>query len=70
MADLSCSFCGKARPEVAVLVEGPSVYICDECIGLCIGIAVEREPNILGSLLSYAGIVDALQDRSRGTLDA
>ena len=27
-----CSFCGKGRSEVAVLVEGPSVFICDECV--------------------------------------
>jgi hypothetical protein len=27
-----CSFCGKGRNEVRALVEGPSVYICDECV--------------------------------------
>ncbi len=27
-----CSFCGKGKREVAVLVEGPSVFICDECV--------------------------------------
>lgn len=30
-----CSFCGKGRDEVKKLIAGPSVYICDECIGLC-----------------------------------
>ncbi|MEN8190522.1 MAG: ATP-dependent Clp protease ATP-binding subunit ClpX [Thermodesulfobacteriota bacterium] len=30
-----CSFCGKAQDEVAKLIAGPEVYICDECIELC-----------------------------------
>lgn len=32
---LYCSFCGKAKNEVKQLIEGPSVYICDECVDLC-----------------------------------
>jgi len=31
----SCSFCGKGQDEVAKLIAGPDVYICDECIELC-----------------------------------
>ena len=27
-----CSFCGKDQSEVSLLVEGPSVFICDECV--------------------------------------
>lgn len=30
-----CSFCTKSSAEVAKLVAGPGVYICDACIGLC-----------------------------------
>ena len=30
-----CSFCGKAQEQVAKLVAGPGVYICNECVGLC-----------------------------------
>jgi|SRR5579875_976317 len=30
----SCSFCGKPNTEVAALVAGPGVYICDECVSL------------------------------------
>ncbi len=30
-----CSFCGKSESMVHKLIEGPGVYICDECIGLC-----------------------------------
>ncbi|MEA3415310.1 MAG: ATP-dependent Clp protease ATP-binding subunit ClpX [Thermodesulfobacteriota bacterium] len=32
---LFCSFCGKKQAEVAKLIAGPAVYICDECIRLC-----------------------------------
>ena len=32
---LYCSFCGKSQDEVARLIAGPSVFICDECVGLC-----------------------------------
>ncbi|RMG14230.1 MAG: ATP-dependent Clp protease ATP-binding subunit ClpX [Deltaproteobacteria bacterium] len=32
---LCCSFCGKSQKEVKKLIAGPTVYICDECIGLC-----------------------------------
>ena len=31
---LRCSFCGRARQEVAKLVAGPGVYICDGCVTL------------------------------------
>jgi hypothetical protein len=32
---LYCSFCGKSQHEVSALIAGPTVYICDECTGLC-----------------------------------
>ena len=32
---LHCSFCGKNQNEVAKLIAGPSVFICDECVDLC-----------------------------------
>ncbi len=39
----SCSFCGKSQDEVAKLIAGPDVYICDECIDLCNEIVHEDE---------------------------
>ncbi len=39
---LSCSFCGKSQKEVKKLIAGPTVYICDECIGLCNDIIAEE----------------------------
>jgi ATP-dependent Clp protease ATP-binding subunit ClpX len=41
--NLCCSFCGKSQREVKKLIAGPTVYICDECIGLCNDII--REEN-------------------------
>lgn len=32
LSELHCSFCGKSETEVAKLVAGPRVYICDECV--------------------------------------
>ncbi len=40
--ELICSFCGKSQEEVKKLIAGPSVYICDECIGLCQEIIIEE----------------------------
>jgi ATP-dependent Clp protease ATP-binding subunit ClpX len=39
---LACSFCGKHQREVRKLIAGPSVYICDECIGTCNDIVAEE----------------------------
>jgi len=36
--DLSCSFCNKSPGEVRKLIAGPSTYICNECVVLCMGI--------------------------------
>ena len=47
--NLQCSFCGKSQKEVKKLIAGPTVYICDECIGLCndiIAEEVEREDSL------------------------
>lgn len=43
MAPLRCSFCGKPRSEVARLIAGPTVYICNECVVLC-GQILEEDP--------------------------
>jgi ATP-dependent Clp protease ATP-binding subunit ClpX len=40
--NLNCSFCGKSQKEVRKLIAGPTVYICDECIGLCNDIIAEE----------------------------
>jgi ATP-dependent Clp protease ATP-binding subunit ClpX len=42
-SNLTCSFCGKSQKEVKKLIAGPTVYICDECIGLCNDIIAEEQ---------------------------
>jgi hypothetical protein len=36
-----CSFCGKEKSEVSKLIAGPMVYICNECVELCVEIIKE-----------------------------
>ena len=43
---LYCSFCGKSQHEVRKLIAGPTVFICDECVELCMDII--REGKISG----------------------
>ncbi len=78
---LHCSFCGKSQDEVAKLVAGPAVFICDECIGICnrlIGQS-ETEPAPVvrleeleqmptDRLLSWLKIQDAVVEKSRSGL--
>lgn len=40
--NVRCSFCGKTQEQVDKLIAGPGVYICDECIELCMGIIDEN----------------------------
>lgn len=37
-----CSFCGKSQTEVKKLIAGPGVFICDECVELCLPIIAEQ----------------------------
>jgi len=37
-----CSFCGKDQTEVLKLIAGPSVFICEECVELCINVLFEE----------------------------
>jgi ATP-dependent Clp protease ATP-binding subunit ClpX len=38
---MRCSSCGKEQNDVRQLVAGPGVYICDECVALCVEILAE-----------------------------
>jgi ribosomal protein L37AE/L43A len=40
-ARCSCSFCGKRQDQVRKLVTGPGVWICDQCVALCVEILAE-----------------------------
>ena len=44
---LYCSFCGKSQHEVRKLIAGPTVFICDECVELCMDIIREENKSTL-----------------------
>jgi ATP-dependent Clp protease ATP-binding subunit ClpX len=44
---LLCSFCGKSQHEVRKLIAGPTVFICDECVELCMDIIGEENKSSL-----------------------
>lgn len=62
---LYCSFCGKSQHEVRKLIAGPTVFICDECVELCMDIIREETKT---SLVKSTGGVPTPQD-IRKTLD-
>ncbi|MSP68015.1 MAG: ATP-dependent Clp protease ATP-binding subunit ClpX [Alphaproteobacteria bacterium] len=51
---LYCSFCGKSQHEVRKLIAGPTVFICDECVELCMDII--REENKTSLVRSRDGV--------------
>ncbi|RPD36851.1 ATP-dependent Clp protease ATP-binding subunit ClpX [Candidatus Liberibacter solanacearum] len=51
---LYCSFCGKSQHEVRKLIAGPTVFICDECVELCMDII--REENKSSISKSHEGV--------------
>ncbi len=71
---LYCSFCGKSQHEVRKLIAGPTVFICDECVELCMDII--REETKGSGLKSAEGvptpreICDVLDDYVIGQLHA
>ncbi len=53
----SCSFCLKPNNEVAKLVAGPGVYICDECVDLCRQI-ISSPPSLPAGLSTWEEDLD------------
>ena len=62
---LYCSFCGKSQHEVRKLIAGPTVFICDECVELCMDII--REEHRTALVKSRAGVPTPLE--IKGVLD-
>ena len=50
--DVKCSFCGKSQSQVRKLIQGPGVFICDECVALCDEIIDEEIGDINDSELA------------------
>ena len=47
---LRCSFCGKYQDQVRKIIAGANVYICDECVDLCVDI-LEDDPDIMDTYM-------------------
>ena len=62
-SDPSCSFCGKTRPEVLQLIAGPRVFICNECVQLCVRVVSIEHPEWLPG---HRKFVNDLGDKTRG----
>ena len=56
---LYCSFCGKSQHEVRKLIAGPTVFICDECVELCMDII--REETKVSGLKTSEGVPTPLE---------
>lgn len=62
---VSCSFCGKGVGQVDKIITGPSVHICNECVGLCNEVLDEenkQEPNLDGNPLPKPAQIKELLD--------
>jgi len=58
----ACSFCGRTEDDVEKLISGPSVYICDNCIRLCMSILEKKSTGGELKLLKPAEIKAKLDD--------
>ncbi|MBT7913186.1 ATP-dependent Clp protease ATP-binding subunit ClpX [Candidatus Bathyarchaeota archaeon] len=62
---VTCSFCGKGVDQVEKIIQGPSVHICNECVGLCNEVLEEenkQEPNLDGAPLPKPVEIKAFLD--------
>lgn len=63
---LHCSFCGKDQREIMKLIAGPTVFICNECVGLCMGIlkteCEDAWKQTRTEYLSYIGEFEEMTD--------
>ena len=52
MADVICTFCVKPAADIETMVAGPGVYICNECVALCVEL-IESKPKDMPALGSW-----------------
>jgi ATP-dependent Clp protease ATP-binding subunit ClpX len=80
-----CSFCGKSQTEVKKLIAGPGVFICDECVELCLPIIAEKPKTrsvpdsllpdnapterLLKTLAGYNGAFESVGDAMQDVVD-
>jgi len=60
---LHCSFCGKSQHDVAKLIAGPRVFICDACVNICVEILHDGGPAPVASAHRQGrGMLDRVRD--------
>ena len=64
---LYCSFCGKSQHEVRKLIAGPTVFICDECVELCMDII--KEENKDSFIKNQEGVPTPQEAKDFGLID-
>jgi hypothetical protein len=57
-SEMRCSFCGRPHTEVAKLIAGPGIYICDGCVDLCMDVLAEPTQVEPLSLPEWAAMSD------------
>ena len=62
--NLYCSFCGKSQHEVRKLIAGPTVFICDECVELCMDIIKEESKSNFSKNFRAGDKVEIFNDPS------
>ncbi len=62
---LRCSFCNKNQHDVRKLIAGPNVFICDECVELCVDL-IAQDVNLEGS----GGAVETGRERQPTAADS
>ena len=71
---LRCSFCGKSKDEIAQLIAGPGVFICNECVDLSVQVINEQPiasfPPLDGKSDEELLADMARLDKSRGQVEA
>ena len=65
---LYCSFCGKSQHEVRKLIAGPTVYICNECVEVCLDIIAEESIGWAGlaNIKSGAAVAEVIEGTMHG----
>ncbi len=69
---LRCSFCGKGKHDVAKLIAGPQVYICNQCVNICIEVVIDdalvNQASLQEVLPSLSEVGDMLLQSERSRL--
>lgn len=64
LTTFNCSFCGKDRKEVHMLIAGPDAYICEACVDLCINMITDNAKNNSANIAKYLPTISKISETS------